>query len=261
MKLGIIAPQHNKMGIEYVANLGLKWTEFDVNDDDISYLNIPEIKSALDEYGVNIGAVGRWGRPRINKDGSINTKEQNDERALIDFCREVGCPVYICGVNYVPEISLYSNYSSAIAYIQSLVDYAGGDVKVCIYNCSWHNYLYDETAWKLVGGHIPALGIKFDPSHSINGGRDYIRETLDYGHMFYHVHLKGTINIDGVHVDDPPAGLDSINWGMFLSLLAKQGYDGMLSIEPHSATWQGELGSRGVEYSVNYFKNTPFVTE
>ena len=259
MKLGIIANPHNESGIKRVADLGLKYAEFDVNED-VSNINPDEIKNALLKYGVKMGAVGRWGTNRINPDGSINEKEQKDEFFLIDFCRKIGCPVYITGCNYIKERSLFENYTSAVNYIKTLVDYAGEDVKICTYNCDWNNYLYDKNAWDIVNAHL-GIGIKYDPSHCINRGGDYIKEITDYGDKVYHIHLKGTINVGGVRIDDPPAGLDSVNWGLFLSVFQKYGYDGMISIEPHSATWQGELGEKGILYTINYFKNMPFVTE
>ena len=61
-----------------------------------------------------------------------------------------------------------------------------------------------------------------------------------------------TLNIDGVHVEDPPAGLDEVNWRAVLGLLYAKGYDGMLSIEPHSHTWQGDIGDWGVDYTIDY---------
>ena len=71
--------------------------------------------------------------------------------------------------------------------------------------------------------------------------------------------FKGTLNIDGRHIDDPPAGMDMINWGALLSILRKYNYQGMLSIEPHSATWQGELGEQGLKYTIDYFKKLLFI--
>lgn len=261
MKLGIIAA-HSGEGIKYVRDLGLGYAEFDVNGDDIKYLTAPEasdaVLEAMNKYDVKLGAVGRWGRNRINSDGSFNEKEQKDEFDLIDLCRKLSCPVYICGVNYVDGLSYYGNVTAAINYLSSLIDYAGDDVKICTYNCHWNSFVDDPKTWELIHGHLNNLGIKFDPSHSINGGRDYIREMKDWGERFYHVHLKGTINVDGIHVDDPPAGMDMINWGMFLSILRAKKYEGMLSIEPHSATWSGELGRKGVEFTIEYFKKMLF---
>ena len=259
MKLGMISPSHDAAGIQRIKALGLDYAEFDVNADDISYLNRAEIRKALSETGVKLGAVGRWGRDRITADGSICAKEQKDEFDLIDMCAELGCPVYITGCNYVDGLSYYQNVSAAIAYFQSLIDYAAGRVKLCVYNCSWNNYVNKPHEWDIINDHLKALGIKFDPSHTVNGGRDYLSEAALYGANFDHVHLKGTLNIDGRHIDDPPAGMDMINWGALLSILRKYNYQGMLSIEPHSATWQGELGGQGLKYTIDYFKKLLFI--
>lgn len=259
MKLGMISPSHDAAGIQRIKALGLDYAEFDVNADDISYLNCAEIRKALSETGVKLGAVGRWGRDRITADGSICAKEQKDEFDLIDMCAELGCPVYITGCNYVDGLSYYQNVSAAIAYFQSLIDYAAGRVKLCVYNCSWNNYVNKPHEWDIINDHLKALGIKFDPSHTVNGGRDYLSEAALYGANFDHVHLKGTLNIDGRHIDDPPAGMDMINWGALLSILRKYNYQGMLSIEPHSATWQGELGEQGLKYTIDYFKKLLFI--
>ena len=259
MKLGMISPSHDAAGIQRIKALGLDYAEFDVNADDISYLNRAEIRKALSETGVKLGAVGRWGLDRITADGSICAKEQKDEFDLIDMCAELGCPVYITGCNYVDGLSYYQNVSAAIAYFQSLIDYAAGRVKLCVYNCSWNNYVNKPHEWDIINDHLKALGIKFDPSHTVNGGRDYLSEAALYGANFDHVHLKGTLNIDGRHIDDPPAGMDMINWGALLSILRKYNYQGMLSIEPHSATWQGELGEQGLKYTIDYFKKLLFI--
>ena len=259
MKLGMISPSHDAAGIQRIKALGLDYAEFDVNADDISYLNRAEIRKALSETGVKLGAVGRWGRDRITADGSICAKEQKDEFDLIDMCAELGCPVYITGCNYVDGLSYYQNVSAAIAYFQSLIDYAAGRVKLCVYNCSWNNYVNKPHEWDIINDHLKALGIKFDPSHTVNGGRDYLSEAALYGANFDHVHLQGTLNIDGRHIDDPPAGMDMINWGALLSILRKYNYQGMLSIEPHSATWQGELGEQGLKYTIDYFKKLLFI--
>lgn len=259
MNLGIISPLHNAEGIKKTKELGLNYVEFDVNVDDLTYLNVDEIKKAFTKYEVSLGAVGRWGRNRIESDGSFNIKEQNDEFFLIDMCEKTECPVYITGINYVETLSYYDNITAAIGYINSLISYAAGRVKIAVYNCHWNNYIDKPSEWNIVHDHIKELGIKFDPSHTKNGGRDYMYEAVTYGNKFYHVHLKGTINIAGERIDDPPAGLDDINWGALLSTLRYHKYEGMLSIEPHSATWKGELGDKGVKYTIDYFKKLLFI--
>lgn len=108
MKLGMISPSHDAAGIQRIKALGLDYAEFDVNADDISYLNRAEIRKALSETGVKLGAVGRWGRDRITADGSICAKEQKDEFDLIDMCAELGCPVYITGCQLCRRAELLS---------------------------------------------------------------------------------------------------------------------------------------------------------
>jgi sugar phosphate isomerase/epimerase len=64
--------------------------------------------------------------------------------------------------------------------------------------------------------------------------------------------------VNGKHVDDPPAGLDQINWGAFMGVLYKVGYDGNLSIEPHSSTWFGKLADPGVAFTVKHMSQFIF---
>ena len=39
-----------------------------------------------------------------------------------------------------------------------------------------------------------------------------------------------------------------------MAILYKFGYDGGLSIEPHSSVWKGDLGERGIDYTIRFMK-------
>ena len=67
--------------------------------------------------------------------------------------------------------------------------------------------------------------------------------------------MRPEIEEDGKYYDNPPAGLDVINWRAFMAILYKHHYDGMLSIEPHSSTWRGELGEKGVKFTIEYIRS------
>lgn len=260
MKLGMITvPSYD--GIYTVHNYGLEAAEFCLNigvDLQAVRQEVPAIKQAMAETGVTVGSIGRWGPDRIDRNGVIE-EELAREESLIDLCRELACPVYVTGCNYVEELSFYQNCTYAIAYIGRLLQKANAcGVKVCTYNCHWNSFLDCDPAWTVVHGHLPELGIKFDPSHSMAGGRDILAEMEKWGHRFYHVHLKGSLYANGKHIDDPPAGLDGTDWGAFMAMLYHKQYDGMLSIEPHSATWQGDIGEKGIRYTVDYFKKLVF---
>ena len=87
MKLGIIAPSHDRNVVKFVADLGLKYAEFDINSPDYGYVDFDEVASALEEFGVKMGAIGRWGTERILESGEVNEEEFKKECFLVDFCR------------------------------------------------------------------------------------------------------------------------------------------------------------------------------
>ena len=65
----------------------------------------------------------------------------------------------------------------------------------------------------------------------------------------------GDFAADRRYYDNPPAGIDSINWRAFFAVLYQHDYDGYLAIEPHSMTWQGEKGEKGVKYTIKYIRD------
>lgn len=256
MTFGMIA-NWSQDGFKTVSDYGLKYVEFCYNvgnDPEELKARLPEIKENVLKYGVKVGAIGRWGTNKYNEDGSLIEEELNGSFTMIDVCKELECPVFNTGVNYIEELSYLENCNKAVDFLKKLVDYGKEKgVKVATYNCDWNNFVREPKAWELVHGQLLELGIKYDPSHCINtGSGDYLGETVAWGERFYHFHIKGTINIGGKHIDDPPAGLDMVNWRPLIGLLYKKGYNGMLSIEPHSSIWKGALGVWGVRYTIDY---------
>ena len=114
--------------------------------------------------------------------------------------------------------------------------------------------------WDIIHGHLKDLWIKYDPSHCVYArGANYLSEMKKWGKRFAHVHIKGSLLVDGERFDDPPAGLDQTNWGAFMEMLYAAGYDGNLSIEPHSDIWRsGALGDAGVRYTIQYIRSLMF---
>ena len=265
MELGIIAAP-NEEGFKLASKKGLDFVEFCINasksDDktDKSNLfdfcsNVKKIKKWSNEYGVKVGSVGRWGAGRISKDGSIDQDEMKASFLLMEAAAELGSKVFVCGCNEVSTLSYYENCSVAIKVFEALIQHAESvGISVAAYNCRGNNFVCNPVAWKIILGHINKLGIKYDPSHSIYDGGDYLAEMADWGDRFMHVHIKGSLRINGKRFDDPPAGFDETNWGAFMSVLYAKGYNAGLSIEPHSKVWVGELGDKGLDYTIEYFR-------
>lgn len=239
----------------YIKQLGLNHVELDFNPDTIDTLHqqYDEIKTQLKISDICVDAVGVWGLTKINDNG-IDVEVLKLEKETIRITSILGSKVYICGCNWVEGLSEAENISYTISYLNELVIYANQyDVQIAIYNCDWNNYLYTPYYWDLIFPYIDGIKIKYDASHAFYRHHDYLMQIKEYGSYFAHVHLKGALQVDGERVDDPPAGLDQIDWNSVLSLLYYVGYQGSLSIEPHSSIWQGELGKQGVIYTKNYF--------
>lgn len=254
MKLGIISWIREEDFIK-VKDKGLSFVELDVNDRAEEFLaHVDEVKEYSERYELPVQAVGRWGSGRICKDG-ICGEELALECRLIEAAASLGCTIYITGCNYVEELSYYENCQLAISYFEKLIAFGKQKgVRIATYNCRWNNFVCDAMAYTVIHGYLKDLYIKYDTSHCIYAGGDYLQEARDWGKRFIHVHIKGALLIDGKRFDDPPAGMDMTNWGAFFSVLYEKGYEEGLSIEPHSATWHGELGDKGVDYTIAYIR-------
>ncbi|KAB7672118.1 sugar phosphate isomerase/epimerase family protein [Bacillus sp. B1-b2] len=255
MKLGIIAKPLEE-NFQKAKTMGLDFIELCVNEGDNVekfYENRRCLRKWKEEYVVEIGSIGRWKSHRINQSGEVIKEELENCFKLIDVASELGCNNFVAGCNYIEELSYYANCCAAIEFYSRLIEYGKPKgVKISSVNCRKENFVHHAKAWEMIHGHLADLGIKYDPSHSYYDGGDYLQETLDWGHRFEHVHLKGSLMVNGVRVDDPPAGLDQTDWASFVSLLRLKGYTGGLSIEPHSTVYKGELERKGTLYTINY---------
>lgn len=260
MKLGIINGWSEGC-IKYVHDKGLDAVEFCVNHnyDAAEFLaQANEIKGYSEKYGVAVGSMGRWGMTRIDDKGEIIPEALEADKNVIEAASIIGCPVYNCGVNYVEGKSFYENCNIAIDYLGKLIEFAKEKgVKIAVYNCRWENFIVEPKVWEVVLSALPELGIKYDISHCLYHDGNYLAEMRDWGHRFYHFHLKGCVYFDNDVYDDAPAGMDCINWGAAMDILYTKNYNGMLSIEPHSHYWQGKKGQWGIDFTINYFR--PFI--
>ena len=239
-----------------VSEKGLHAVEFCANDnyDSAEILAKAEkIKSYSEKYDVAVASIGRWGMDRIDESGSIKPEAMQHDKNLVELASIVGCPVFNCGVNYAESFSFDENCEFAIKYLSELIAYGKErNVKIAVYNCDWSNFIYNERAWAVILHALPDLGIKYDASHCIHRNGDYLKEMRDWAKRFYHFHVKGVLYIEGKEYDDPPAGLDQINWGAVMTLLYDNDYNGALSIEPHSGYWKGGKGQWGVDFTIKY---------
>jgi len=260
MKLGIINGW-DEASFKYVAELGLHAVEFCCNfyvDSMEVAGHTDEIKALSEKYDVAVGSIGRWGETRVDENGEAIPAALQHDKNLIDAASALGCPVYNVGCNWTEGKTYKENCEIAIRYFGQLIEYAKGkNVKIAVYNCDWGNFVHGEKAWEIILPELPELGIKYDTSHCLGRGGDYLHEMVTWGDRIYHFHVKGSMYVDGKHYDDPPAGLDQVNWGAVMNVLYTKHYNGMLSIEPHSPNWMGVRGQWGVEFTVKFI--SPYI--
>ena len=258
MKLGIIRNQNDENAFSFVKEKGLSFVELCLNYEPEAAQFIAQadtLKARSEAAGIPFASIGRWNAAPLDEQGKIKPYLLEEAKKTMDAAAKLGSPIYVCGCNWVEGLSLYQNYTAAIRFFGEVLDYAKPlGLKVAAYNCDWNNWVNNAKAWEVILGELPELGIKFDASHSISAGRDYLGELAAWGDRIYHVHIKGYVKINGEYVDAPPAGLDSIDWRTEMAILYKFGYNGGLSIEPHSSVWKGELGERGIDYTIGYMK-------
>lgn len=256
MRLGRIQNKYTEEGFALVKAQGLDFIEICCNNQaDAEKLIAAEesVRKLIDETGIDVSCVGRWNHD-VQKDGKIIEEKKANYIALLETAVRLGAKTFVCGCNYDDSVSLFQNYCNAIEFFKALVAAADGRIKVAIQNCNWNNFIVSPEHWKIVLGEIPELMIKFDASHAYNRGEDYLEQLSDWAERVAHFHVKGTVHAGSRKVDDPPAGMDDLKWRSMFAVLYSRKYTGDLSIEPHSATWQGDLGNAGVEFTRDFIR-------
>ncbi|OON97643.1 MAG: hypothetical protein ATN31_07790 [Candidatus Epulonipiscioides saccharophilum] len=264
MKLGIIAEEYTLEYFQQIKDRGLECVEFCIysNDSDpnrhINFLEkLDEIKANLQVTGLFVASVGRWGGIKLIENSGMNEVEIKIDKMLIDATAKLGAPVYVTGCNYIEATSLFDNYRNTIGYFNYLVEYGKSKgIKIAVHNSRWNNYIVSYASWSAILSNVKDLYIKYNPSHCIYNGDDYLNEMAKWGNRIIHIHLTGSLRINGERYDDPPAGLDETNWPAFFATLYAIGYDKNLCIEANSnsSTWNGALYDKGIQYTIDYMK-------
>lgn len=258
MRLGRII-NYSAEGFDQAKAEGFEFIEVCLNYQDRAEAFIAaqnDIAAQIKRTGIDVSSIGRWNHD-IQAEGVIIPERKKHYLNLLDAAIELGAKTFVCGCNYDESISLWRNYGNAIEFFDALLKRADGRIKVAVQNCNWNNFIVSPKQWEVVLGELPELMLKFDASHAYKRGEDYLAQLSDWGERVAHFHLKGIVRTGSRLVDDPPAGMDDLNWGAMFAILYARGYDGDLSIEPHSATWKGELGRAGIEFTKKFVR--PFM--
>jgi sugar phosphate isomerase/epimerase len=254
MRIGFICDL-SEQDFRFSSENGFKCVEFNGADNVEFTARASELAGYVKKYGVDFNMVGLFGRNYISDDADERAKHLADAKQVIDFCTEVGSPLFVTGAGHEEGRGLEENVRRATDHLGALIEYGKPKgVRVALYNCHWGNFAVAPDAWELLMPALPDLGIKYDPSHAIGDGRDYLAELRDWGTKVYHAHAKGSLVIGGKHFPDPPPGMDQTNWGAIFAVLYHQEYPGDMNIEPHSGVWTGRLRYPGLLFAKRYLE-------
>ncbi|MCL1793327.1 MAG: sugar phosphate isomerase/epimerase [Oscillospiraceae bacterium] len=187
----------------------------------------------LKEYGISVNAV----TSATGLDAAVLKEE-------IDFAAGLNAAFY------VPHAPLLAYGDKAaienfLAVWNETNQYAQDKgVTLCVQSCGQM-----PDSWDIIFSRIEGIGLKYDPSFSLQGGRSYASEIVKYGKLIKHVHIKDEV-IFGQTTDfnqglKPhryvPAGMGDIKWGTVMALLYEEGYAGDFAIETHSPYWGANM--------------------
>jgi sugar phosphate isomerase/epimerase len=143
-------------------------------------------------------------------------------------------PHPIASTDHAGQQAFKDTFAPAAAYAKEI------GISLAVHSCGLHPH-----DWDMLFNLVPDLGLKYDPSFSLEAGRNYLAEVAKYGPRIVHVHIKDercmgrvTDFTNGiVRYEYTPAGTGDINWGGIIALLYEAGYQGDLALETHSRFW------------------------
>ena len=254
IRLGFIAHNNDEGEIRWASENGIPLVEYNYHlEFDDSFPESEQVADWLKQYGVRVSAVGCWGQEFISLDAGKREAAIRRLKNAIEFARRLDCPVVMTGGGEREGDDTASQLKDVVEVYKGIPEYAAErGVKVCFYNCRWANCVIGPQAWDTVLQALPGIGIKFDPSHPYHDGDDPYAQLADYGEHVFHFHAKEVMYIGGLPqqggkaADEPMAGMGDFHWGKLIALLYQAKYNGVVSIEPHSRTWSGEMVHPGI---------------
>jgi sugar phosphate isomerase/epimerase len=254
MQLGFLT-DGNPADAAFAAREGFDCLELALFGDTPLFADHSAFKAALADNGVPLAAVSLFGQNYFAADPNAARANRERLRRVIALTADLGAPLVVFGTGTPPQEGTQDKISAAVEWVRPLVAEAQGrGLQVAFYNCHWENWIDRPEAWDLALPQLPGVGVKFDPSHPVQAGRDWRAELLHAGPHLRHAHAKDVLKVGDRFVSDPNPGLGDIRWESFFGLLYHLGFEGAVCIEPHSALYTGERRYEFLRLSGRYLR-------
>jgi sugar phosphate isomerase/epimerase len=227
--------------IKFAARAGFECLELCLFGDTPLFEDHHDFKQALADYGVNLAAVSLFGQNYFHPSGAQRAQIEERLKRVTELAVALGSPILVTGSGTPPMGEAETQMQSVAAQLRDPIQSAQRQgLKFAFYNCQWENVVDRPSAWERAMPQMPDVGIKFDPSHPIQGERDWKIELLAAGPHLMHVHAKDVLKVGGMYLPDPNPGLGEMRWEEFFGILYHVGYDAAVCIEPHSDLYTGD---------------------
>jgi sugar phosphate isomerase/epimerase len=209
--------------------------------------------NALKQHRIPVAAVSIFGQNYFDVEKGNAARERL--RRVIDLTATLESPLVVFGTGTAPGSSHREKaMNGAAAHAPQIAEARDRGIMSAFYNCHWENWLDRPDAWEVTMPKMESVGIKFDPSHPFQAGRDWKSELVAAGPHLKHAHAKDVLEVGGKFLADPNPGLGSIRWEEFFGILYHVGYDGAVCIEPHSAIYTGPRRYEFLRLSKRYLR-------
>lgn len=227
--------------VKFAARHGFGCLEVALFGDSPLYEDSSEFQQACEDEGIPVSAVSLFGQRLFGPDEEGVEEGRGNFNAASDLAARLGAPVFVAGSADYEDIDRKDQWEMVIDEMGPMIEgVQEKGLDYAFYNCHWENVVNTPEAWARVLPFIPGAGIKFDPSHPVYAGQDWMPQMWKAGKDIIHTHAKDTLWIDGERIPDPNPGLGEMNWGAFFGILYQLEIDVDVCIEPHSWVYTGE---------------------
>ncbi|MBI4531690.1 MAG: sugar phosphate isomerase/epimerase [Candidatus Latescibacteria bacterium] len=214
-----------------------------------------EFKNAMSSEGVELAAVSLFGKNYRDPDEKQRRAHMDLWEKAADLAAALQTGIFVTGAGRAPTVPDEEQWDAVVEELGPRIEgVQRRGLQFGFYNCHWENVVTHPAAWEYLLPKLPGVGVKFDPSHPIYDGRDWMPDLIAAGPHVIHTHAKDVLWVGNKRVPDPNPGLGQIAWGPFFGILYDAGYGGAVCIEPHSSIYGGENRYRFLVLSGRYLR-------
>jgi sugar phosphate isomerase/epimerase len=235
-----------------------------------------ELKEAIGNSGVVVGALGMFGNPL--EDGDLDCQSLAGWETLIDNAHLFGTDVvagFTGRIRGKPLTESLPRYKEVWGRLAARA--ADRGVRIAFENCAmdgnwargdW-NIALNPDAWEMMFNEVPAdnLGLEWEPCHQLVYLIDPLPQIRKWGSKIFHVHGKdATVRWDVIRehgifgkvpfVQMRTPGFGDSDWSRIISELRLAGFRGSIDIEGwHDPVYREELEMTGQVRALNFLRD------